>query len=310
MMLAFLFACRGQTMETPPVHVVWNMDEQKRFEAYERNEFFSDNRAMRQPVEGTVHRGGLQQDEAYYQGINEDSTFITDIPIAINREFLLRGQDQFNVFCTPCHGITGDGQGVIIAGDYGFVPPPSFHSERLRNMPAGQIYSTIANGIRTMFPYADQIAVEDRWAVVAYIRALQSSQRVSGQELNRYDASAEELDEIYANRSDTTEPQQRTPGGAVSVDRGETLIAAFGCTTCHTTDGANLFAPSFKGLYGSQRVLSDHSIVIADKGYLIESMQYPAAKIVLGWRAEMPSYRDLMSDSEMQSVVEYLKTIQ
>ncbi len=305
--MGFLFACRGQTMETPPVHVVWNMDEQRRYEAFEKNEFFTDNRAMRHPVEGTIHRGGLRNNKALYQGINEDSSFVEEIPIAVTKEVLLRGQEQFNIYCTPCHGVTGNGRGVIITGGYGFVPPPSFHSERLRNMPPGQIYSAITNGVRTMFSYANQIPVRNRWAIVAYIQALQKSQSVSGSELNKYNITASRIKEI--SPLDTTATQQAPIGGVVSVEVGKTLINTYGCTTCHSTESTILYAPSFRGLYGSEVVLSDGSIVEADQGYLVESMQYPAAKIVRGFRAEMPSYKHLMTDAEMYSIVAYLKTL-
>lgn len=294
-------------METPPVHVVWNMDENRRFEAFEENEFFTDNRAMRHPVEGTVHRGGLRLDEVLYQGINEDSSFVTEIPLAVTKEMLLAGQKNYNIYCTPCHGVTGNGRGVIITGGYGFVPPPSFHIPRLRNMPAGEIYSAITNGVRTMFSYANQIPVKDRWAIVAYIRALQRSQNVSEQDLGQFNITASKVQEI--SPFDTTAAQAAPTGGAVSAQLGEQLITTYECVSCHSVENEIFLAPSFRNLYGSARVLSDGSVVEANEGYLIESMQYPAAKIVRGFRSEMPSYRDLMSDAEMQSVVEYLKTI-
>ncbi len=294
-------------MDQPPVHVVWNMDEQRRFGAFEKNKFFADNRAMRHPVDGTVHRGGLRNNSVLYEGITEDSTFVEEIPIAVTKQVLLRGQEMYNVYCTPCHGITGEGNGVIITGGYGFVPPPSYHTERLRNMPAGQIYSAIANGVRTMFSYANQIPVKDRWAIVAYIQALQKSQYVTQDELDKYEITAERIQEIW--EPDTSATEAAPTGGVVSAELGRQLINTYGCTTCHSTESSNLYAPSFRGLYGSKVVLSDGSVVLADEGYLVESMQYPAAKIVRGYRTEMPSYRDLMTDAEMYSIVAYLKTL-
>ncbi len=148
----FLSACRGQTMETPPIHPNMNMDQQDRVEAQERVEFFTDNRAMRQPVEGTVSRGGLKQDDAKFQGINEDSSFVENNPYEITKEFLLRGQNQYEIYCTACHGITGDGQGIVATGNYGLVSPPTFHQERLRTQADGYLYSVIKNGIRTHAP--------------------------------------------------------------------------------------------------------------------------------------------------------------
>lgn len=305
-LLGFLFACRGQTMKTTPVHVVWNMDEQRRFGPFEKNKFFADNRAMRTPVKGTIHRGGLRFDKGLYQGINEDSSFVEEIPIAVTKKVLLRGQQKYDIYCTPCHGIKGDGKGVIMTGGYGFVPAPSYYIERIRNMPVGEMYSAIANGVRTMFSYANQIDVKDRWAIVAYVQALQKSQHVTGDELALYNITAEKIKEI--SPVDTSAAKAPT-GGVVSADIGEKLINSYGCTTCHSTENTNLYAPSFRDLYGSVVTLSDGSIVEANKGYLVESMQYPAAKIVLGYRVEMPQYRDLMTDAEMYSVVEYLKTL-
>lgn len=306
-LVGFLFGCRGQTMETTPVHVVWNMDEQRRFGPFEKNEFFADNRAMRRPVKGTIHRGGLENNSELYQGITEDSSWVKEIPIEVTERVLKRGQVKYNIFCTPCHGITGEGNGVIITGGYGFVPPPSYHSKRLRNMPPGQIYSAITNGVRTMFSYANQIPVKDRWAIVAYIQALQKSRHVTKKELDKYNVTVSEIKKM--SEDDELNIQQGPSGGVVSAQLGKQLIMDYGCTSCHSTDGSQLYAPTFKGLYGSMVVLSDGSVVRADKGYLVESMQYPAAKIVRGYRVEMPSYRDLMTDAQMYSIVAYLKTL-
>jgi mono/diheme cytochrome c family protein len=112
------------------------------------------------------------------QGINEDSSFVEEIPVDVTKSFLYRGQKQYNTYCSVCHGRTGDGQGIIMTGGYGYVPAPSYHEQRLREVTDGYLYSTIANGIRTMPSYAHQVKVEDRWAIVAYIRALQLSQHV------------------------------------------------------------------------------------------------------------------------------------
>lgn len=305
--LGLLFACRGQTMKTTPVHVVWNMDEQRKFDPFEKNEFFADNRSMRTPVEGTVHRGGLRFDKALYQGINEDSSYVTEFPIKLSKKILERGRDKFEIYCTPCHGATGDGQGVIMTGGYGFVPAPSYHIERLMNMPVGEIYSAITNGVRTMFSYANQIDVKDRWAIVAYVRALQKSQHVTVAELASYNITAAKIEEI--SPFDSTAAKQAPAGGVISADVGEQLINTYGCTSCHSTDGTNLYAPSFRDLYGREVKLADGSVVEANKGYLVESMQYPAANIVQGYQTEMPQYRDLMTDADMYSIVEYFKTI-
>lgn len=177
-----LGACRGQPSEKPPIHTQYNMYWQERFNAQQENPFFADRRAMRTPVEGTVARGHLEDDPAYYQGINEDGSYIDYIPVDLDRSFLVRGQNQYNIYCTPCHGGAGDGDGTV--SDYGYIAV-SFHSDEVREMPDGQIYSAIYNGVRTMNSYRHQIKVEDRWAIVAYVRALQLSRHADESDLQR-----------------------------------------------------------------------------------------------------------------------------
>lgn len=171
-------------METPPIHPNLNMDFQNRFDPQERNDFFADRRSQRPPVEGTVARGNLQADDAYYKGVTVNGAPVDNIPerITVDRAFVERGQNRFNVYCSPCHGQVGDGQGVVGA-QYWPVPVTSVHNERVRNAPDGYIFDVITNGIRTMPKYSHQVSVRDRWAIVAYVRALQRSQNVSQEEL-------------------------------------------------------------------------------------------------------------------------------
>ena len=171
-----LSGCRDSSSGKPPIHVVDNMDVQEKFEAQERNPFFADARAMRAPVEGTVARGGLRPDSALFYGKAESGDFVTESPLPITSAFMARGQVQFEVFCAMCHGSIGDGFGIIVQGNYGLVPPPSYHSDAVRVQPDGYFFDVISNGIRTMPSYAPQINIEDRWAIVAYVRALQRSQ--------------------------------------------------------------------------------------------------------------------------------------
>ncbi|MEX2605577.1 MAG: cytochrome c, partial [Gracilimonas sp.] len=177
-----LSACQGQISDKPAVHPNMNMDQQPRKEAQEQNNFFADGRAMRQPVEGTVARGFAKTDRALYEGVDENGDFIDTIPIDLTKSFLYRGQKRYEVFCTPCHGKSGAGDGIIMEGNYGYVPAPSYHEPRVRQLSDGALYSAIYNGVRTMPSYATQIKVEDRWAIVAYIRALQESQNISEEE--------------------------------------------------------------------------------------------------------------------------------
>jgi mono/diheme cytochrome c family protein len=165
---------RGKPSEDPPIHLNPNMDSQPKYEAQEESEFFEDKLTMRQPVAGTVARGDLREDDAYYRGKNADGSLIDRMPVDITMELLQRGKERYNIYCSPCHDQTGSGKGIIIKK--GFLPPPSFHLDRLRQSPDGHFYDVISNGIRNMPSYKHQIPVADRWAIVAYVRALQRSQ--------------------------------------------------------------------------------------------------------------------------------------
>lgn len=305
-----LSSCRGQLSEEEPVHPNMNMDQQNRFETQEKNEFFDDNRAMRKPVDGTIARGNLKEDKALHQGINEDSSFVEDIPVDVTKSFIYRGKDQYEVFCTPCHGITGDGNGIIMENNYGYVPAPSFHIDRLQEETDGYLYSTIANGIRNMPSYAKQISVQDRWAIVAYIRALQKSQNVSEEEIQEYDVDLTALQEEQQQQLAEEQAKEEETGedeGEVSVERGKTIAADNGCMTCHSTDGSDMVGPTWQNLYGTERAFEDGSTVTVDEEYLRESIVDPSAKIVEGYPPSMVPY-DYLSDSEINSLVEYIKS--
>jgi len=167
--------CRGQTSRQPPVHLNPNMDNQQRFDPQEPNDFFPDGRAMRPQVAGTIAQGSLHEDPHMYQGRNSDGSYAVELPsgIEMNDALLARGQERYDIFCAPCHDKAGNGKGIIV--ERGMMPPPNFHGERVRAFPIGQIYEVINEGVRIMPSYANQIAVEDRWAIVAYVRALQLS---------------------------------------------------------------------------------------------------------------------------------------
>lgn len=171
-----LGGCRGMESDRPPIHPNLNMDIQNRFDPQEANPLFADNAAMRKPPSGTVARGLLREDARYYAGRTEDGEYVEQMPVPVTRTLLERGQERYEIFCTMCHGGAGDGNGIIMTGNYGYTPAPTYHSERLRNVTDGYIYDVIANGVRNMPGYAQQIPVADRWAIVAYVRALQRSQ--------------------------------------------------------------------------------------------------------------------------------------
>lgn len=154
-----------------------NMYDQPKFEPYEKTTFFGDNRSARELVPGTVPVGHLREDDAFYRGRDENGDFLTEIPIEVTREVVLRGQDRFRIYCTPCHGESGYGNGMIV--QRGYKQPSNYHTDDLRSnpdKPAGYIFDVISNGFGVMSGYSYQLKPEDRWAVVAYIRALQLSQ--------------------------------------------------------------------------------------------------------------------------------------
>ena len=134
--------------------------------------FFSNGAASRTLVVNTVARGQLRTDEHLYTGkVNGQAA--TEFPMPITDEVMARGQERFNVYCSPCHGRTGQGDGMIV--QRGFRAPPSYHEERLRNAPVGYFFDVMTNGFGAMQDYSAQVTVPDRWAIAAYIRVLQLS---------------------------------------------------------------------------------------------------------------------------------------
>jgi len=149
------------------------MKDQPRYEPLEESDFFADGSASRPLVEGTVARGHLKTDQHLYEGLSGGSPAET-FPFAVTREVLLRGQGRYDIFCASCHSRTGNGKGMVV--QRGFTPAPSFHEKRQRDLPPGYLYRVVMNGYGDMPAFADRITARDRWAIVAYIRALQLSQ--------------------------------------------------------------------------------------------------------------------------------------
>jgi hypothetical protein len=162
----------------------FDMRNQPRVDALEASTFFADGAARRSTVADTVARGELQLDEHLYTG-RVNGAFATSFPFTVTLSVLERGQDRYEIFCTPCHGALGDGQGVIT--NYGLEAPTSFHDPGLRDEPEGYYFNLITNGTRVMPSYAGRIAPADRWAVIAYIRALQLSQNADVNQLSPED---------------------------------------------------------------------------------------------------------------------------
>lgn len=156
------------------------MHDQPKYEALEKSNFFEDGRASRPLVAGTVARGQLRADTFLYTGMI-DGKPVDAFPFPITKDTLLRGQDRYNIYCTPCHDRVGNGLGMIVRR--GLRRPPSFHIDRLRQEPPGHFYDVISNGFGAMQDYASQIEPRDRWAIVSYIRVLQRSQHASANDV-------------------------------------------------------------------------------------------------------------------------------
>ena len=153
-----------------------DMHDAPRYEPLEATTFFANGQSARQPIVNTVARGQLREDRHLDEGIVDGKPAET-FPMPVTDEVMRRGQERFNVFCSPCHGRTGEGNGMIV--QRGFRQPPSYHEDRLRNAPVGYFFDVMSHGFGAMQDYASQIPIADRWAIAAYIRALQLSQRAT-----------------------------------------------------------------------------------------------------------------------------------
>lgn len=311
--------CRGTISEKPAIHPQLNMDQQDRKEAQEVNNFFEDGRSMRQPVEGTVARGYRKADLAYYEGVDDNGDWIAEIPVEVTRSFLYRGQERYDIFCTPCHGKVGDGLGIIMTGQYGYVPAPTFHQDRLREAPDGEIYSAIFNGVRTMPSYAHQVPVEDRWAIVSYVRALQASQYVTEDEIAEFDIDLDDLNAEYAAQqqaqAEIDEAKEAATADVVpTADLGKEVITMYACAACHNETGdPRGIGPTWKNIFGSEAEVvtdaGDRITITKDEDYIIESIVNPGAKKTTGYENGVMVAYDYLADHELQSIVEYIKTL-
>ncbi len=304
-----LAGCRGGDSEEPPVHLIHNMDVQEKGKAYRKDTsgLFADGRVMRAPVEGTVATGSsfgnnvvvtldqLNTDAHFEDGVDgkDNMTFPAAVKVGgeIPDTLADRGRSRYQIYCSPCHGATGDGKGTVagLALDGGprlTVPPPAMTDERVTGAVAGRIYAAIKNGVNNgnMPSYASQIPVEDRWAIIAYIRRDIQKQPYEGGEAIK----------------DT---------GVITVaslEAGKALYKSKICFSCHSIDGSKIVGPSFKGLYGSKQP-TDKGEVVADDAYLKESMLQPAAKIVTGYPPAMPQLG--LTDIEVQSLTLFIASL-
>lgn len=158
-----------------------DMHDQPRFKPFARSDFYADQRASRPLVEGTVARGQLREDALLFTG-QQDGRFAAELPFPLSADVLQRGRERFQIFCTPCHGQTGRGDGMVVRR--GYRKAASFHDDRLRGEPVGYFFDTITRGFGAMPDYAGQIPVRDRWAIAAYVKALQLSQHADVAQLS------------------------------------------------------------------------------------------------------------------------------
>jgi len=149
------------------------MRNQPRYEPYEATNFFPDGRSERPLIDDTVARGDARLDDLLYSGM-VDGSYAKEFPFPLTRKDLVRGQERYNIYCSPCHGLTGEGDGIVV--QRGFKQPPTFNQDRLRDAAPGYFYYAIDHGFGSMPSYANRIPVHDRWLIVAYIEALQLSQ--------------------------------------------------------------------------------------------------------------------------------------
>lgn len=297
--LVGLVGCRGWESDKPPVHLIPNMDTQEKVKSYRKDTtgLFEDGRTMRAPVEGTVALGQLDEDDTFFKGIDEKGEHVLALPATVKgddgapkADVIARGKERFKIYCTPCHGPNGDGDGLVNTTKGLLVPPPSMHSDRVKELKNGKLYAAIAVGVNNgnMASYAAQIPVEDRWAIVAFVRDLerQKDPNVS-----------------WEPGGDVGPPVDLTKA---SADLGKKLYKDKGCNACHSLDGSKLVGPSFKGLWGRTEKTSAGDVTV-DLAYVAESIRAPMAKIVEGYPPAMPAAN--LTDLEIESITKYFETL-
>jgi hypothetical protein len=179
-LLAMGVACRGETSAQPPFQLERNMFQQQRYNPQSRSHFFSDGRTMRKPLDHTIPREMNPAPEISDGELADGSGYVMTLPDPVVVQLggldasVKRGQQRYNIYCRPCHDGVGTGKGIVVK--HGMAQPPSLHDDRVRHMPDGQLFATVSHGVRNMPAYNYSIPVNDRWAIVSYVRALELSQ--------------------------------------------------------------------------------------------------------------------------------------
>jgi mono/diheme cytochrome c family protein len=170
--------CRGMTSTKPPIHLNPSMDNQPKARAQSESGFFYDGASMRMPVPGTVARGELHEDRAFYEGKDEAGNLLVRSPVESTPELVGRGADRYRIYCQPCHDPRGDGKGLL--AQRGGVPTTSIHDPKLLGALDGHLYNVITNGQGLMPAYRWPIQPADRWAIVAHLRQMQQQRQAEG----------------------------------------------------------------------------------------------------------------------------------
>jgi hypothetical protein len=190
-----------------------DMHNQPKYKPLRQTTYYADGRSARPIVPGTVARGDLRQDVAFYTGFDTNGQLLDKLPLLLTRQLLERGRERYNIYCSPCHSEIGNGEGMVARR--GYLRPPSFHEDRLRKAPLGHFFEVITNGLGGMPDYAQQVAPADRWAIAAYIRALQLSQDAT---------SADVPPDQRPNLGNPLPPPQERPTGKTGVKGMEPAV--------------------------------------------------------------------------------------
>jgi mono/diheme cytochrome c family protein len=289
--------CRGWESDKTPVHLIHNMDTQEKGKAYRKDTtgLFADGRLMQAPPAGTVAQGQLDEDDQFHKGIDEKGEPTKLFPSSVKgddgtpkTEVIARGKERYRIYCSPCHGVTGGGDGPVASKGL-LVPPPAMHSERVKELTNGKVYQAMLLGVNNgnMSSYAAQIPVEDRWAIVSYVREMQRAK----------------------DSNQAWEPGGPAPVAEVKVatlEAGMALYKAKGCNACHSVDGSKIVGPTFKGIWGRQENTSVGPKTV-DLAYVTESIRNPNAAVVEGYPPAMPAQN--LTDLEIESLVKYFQTL-
>ncbi len=222
--VGLMYKSRVSPKEGTRLQIVYDMDHQSYVKPQTKSEFFADGQSMRLHPSGTVARGQLQENSEFYRGVIRDTTYTEVFPLEVTAEVVDRGQERFEIFCAPCHSSSGNGAGMVHAratalAEGTWTPPTDLTSQTVVDRPVGHIYHTITHGIRNMPAYGPQIPPKDRWAIVAYVRALQLSRNATLADVSPDVRAALEAEPPAV--SVAAPPAGDTTGGTPTQNQGE-----------------------------------------------------------------------------------------